>query len=132
MNLIPGRTTRLEIDGTDLTRYVRQSGSYGWAKDVAQKAATLELRLQELAVLVGKPYEVIKDQVSELARAARVDSLVIVSQLEYNHHYRMVQKTELPPARESDRCTVRLNGKPYHWAAGLGGRLRLVPGESPW
>jgi hypothetical protein len=44
----------------------------------------------------------------------------------------MVQKTELPPARESDRRTVRLNNKPYHWAAGLGGRLRLVPGESPW
>jgi hypothetical protein len=109
-----------------------QVGSYLWAKEAADRAATLELRLQELAVLVGKPYEVIKDQVSELARAARVDSLVIVSQLEYNHHYRMVQKTELPPARESDRRTVRLNNKPYHWAAGLGGRLRLVPGESPW
>lgn len=111
-----------------------QVGSYLWAKEVATRSASLELRLQELAVLVGKPYDVIKDQVAELARASRVDSLVIVSQLEYNHHLTQVHRMgELldRPTRAADRHTFHLLGKPYHYAEVLG-RLETRPGESPW
>jgi hypothetical protein len=108
-----------------------QVGSYPWAKGVAAQAADLELALTNLAALTGKPLGVIREQVAELARATRTDSMVIVSHLEYSYHYGQTQRL-CPPAREMDRRTVHLNGKPYHWTAALGGQLRLTPGESPW
>lgn len=109
-----------------------QVGGYLWAKEHASAAADLEVKLQGLALLTDKPLDVVRDQVQMLAKACRTVPEIIVSQLEYNHHYRMVQSTEFPPAREADRRTVHLNGKPYHWSAALGGQLRLEPGESPW
>jgi hypothetical protein len=116
----------------DTKIHALQVGSYLWAKEHAAAAAELEQKLMGLAALTGKPLDVVREQVSELSRAARCLPEIIVSQLEYNHHYRMVQSTELPPAKASDRRTVHLNGKSYHWAAGLGGQLKLEPGESPW
>jgi hypothetical protein len=97
MTLLPGRTTRLELHGTDLTPYVARRadapGSYGWAKEHAAAAAELEAKLMGLAALTGKPLEVVRDQVAELAKAARCAPGIIISQLEYNHHYRMLQST---------------------------------------
>lgn len=109
-----------------------QVGSYGWAKQHARRAAELQRRLQGLAALTGKPLDVVAEQVAQLAQAGRVDSLLVIDRLEYSHHYRAVQRTEVPPPCEPDRRTVRILGKPYHWAVELGGKLALKPGESPW
>jgi hypothetical protein len=107
-------------------------GSYLWAKEAADQAAELEVRMMDLAVLTNTPLEAVQEQVATLAKAGRTSSMAVISQLEYSHHYRQIQKLELPPAKASDRGTVTLHGKPYHWAAALGSQLRLVPGESPW
>jgi hypothetical protein len=118
---------------TELT--AAQVGSYLWAKQAADRSARFHTRLLELAALTGKPYGVVRDQVAELAQAGRVDSLLVIDRLEYSHHYRAVQSTEVPPPRAADRRTVHVLGKPYHWAAGplqRGGKLTLKPGESPW
>lgn len=128
-------TTQLSIGGTDMAPYLTaQRGMYGWAKDAANQAAVLNLRMQGLAALTGKPFDVIKDQVSELARAANVSSLAVVSQLEYSYHLgqaRQLRESVLTPRKPADRRTVTVMGKAYHYAEEFG-QLKLRPGVSPW